>query len=55
MTRSEREFQEFDEEGFPVWLTDFGYIRIQECLCLSQIFDKKNVKRSEYSARNSTK
>ena len=24
-TRSEREFEEFDEEGLPVWLTNFGY------------------------------
>lgn len=27
-TRSEREFQEYDEEGLPVWLTSFGYGRI---------------------------
>ena len=29
MTRSERQWNDgYDEEGFPVWLTDFGYIRI---------------------------
>lgn len=26
MTRSERQWNDgFDEEGYPIWLTDFGY------------------------------
>lgn len=30
MTYSERCFEEFDEEGYPLWLLNFGYKEIQK-------------------------